>query len=80
MAPEEISMKRMAQVKTRHRGDTISESLHGNLSIQSGGALPLSHLGQRLFVIGIGPACPGRFQRCGHPQRRRRNRALPQPF
>jgi hypothetical protein len=23
MVPEEISMKRMAQVKTRHRGDTF---------------------------------------------------------
>jgi hypothetical protein len=23
MVPEEISMKRMAQVKTRHRGDTV---------------------------------------------------------
>jgi hypothetical protein len=26
MAPEEISMKRMAQVKTRHRGDTDNQT------------------------------------------------------
>src|SRR5262245_38526791 len=39
------------------RSQEISESLHGNLSIHGGGALPLSHLGQCLFVIGVGFHC-----------------------
>src|SRR5215468_1144446 len=39
------------------RSQEISEGLHGNLSIESGSALPLSHLGQRLFVIGVGFHC-----------------------